>query len=94
MLAFDNDDRRERLNEAWSEGDPEPVKEILRLCARSGVRAISSTRTPERAPKEDDRRTAAPSPRRREPLLPHPSGTRPEAQKGDEINPQLPLDAS
>lgn len=42
VSAF-NGDHQERLNEAWSETDPERLKDVLRLCARSGVRAIPSS---------------------------------------------------
>lgn len=96
VAAFDGGDHHERLNEAWSASDPESVKEVLRLCARSSVRVLGGS--PPEVPPSDGRAgnqndgASWPEPRRSS--VAYPPETSREARNDDETNPQLPLDAT
>ncbi len=95
VRAFNGGDRQESLNAAWSEADPEAVKHVLRLCARSSVRAISSPpRNPSYGRPAEDQHHGASPPEHRQRLDASPSVKGRQAEHGDEVSPQLPSNAT
>ncbi len=95
VSAFNGGDHQERLNEAWSEAEPGPVKDVLRLCTRSGVRAIPShPDAPPSGRRAENQHDGAASPERRQGPYANLPDTSREPKNTDEINPQLPLETT